>query len=1059
MTPSTLAEGRVSGTPSYMAPEQVAASPATTASDVYAVGVMLFEALTSSLPFSGPLARVFADKLHKDAPRASEQSADIAHDLDALCAELLSREQEKRPTVAGLLARLGPAADREAAVPRSPSIAPPFSAAQALVGRERELGVLRAAYETAAGGQAVVLLVSGESGMGKSALVSAFLEQQRARGDAVVLAGRCNEREDVPFKAFDALVDNLSRHLRKLSREQALSVLPREVFALARLFPVLERVAAVAEAPSKVIGDAPELRRRAFAAFGELIGRIRDRQPVCLFIDDLQWVDADSVLFMRALLVDRDPAPILLVLSHRSEGAEQNERLSAIAEVAAANAALSVQRLDVKPLDDAAARALALKTLQETHGDPEALAHGIVREAGGSPFFVNALAQHVVRSGEALAGLSLAQVLGSHLHALAPNARRLLEVSALAGQPLPLELLLSATAASHDALDELRALHLVRIGATERGKTLECYHDRIRETVASQLSSDERAGRYRALSTKLMTDPSGDPELLSTCFEGAGQRPEAARYAALAAERAERGMAFDRAAELYKRALELGPPTAPERHAHLIAMAEALGNAGRAKEAADAYLHAAAGVTGHQATDLRRCAAQELMQGGYASEGDALMRQVFAEVSVEIPETHARAMLDYAVMQARVRLSGLPVPSPAGVLSPKQRLLLDVGRTSTYLAVGDPIFGVWAGTKYLLLASAAGDPAHIAWALALEGYNFTVLSPRSEKRITQIFRVASEHAKLAGVPEIEGVIATNDGIGFSFGRAMTVELGRKRLLHALELLTGRRGLRFYLDVANLYLTRMPSSDFPYEARRSALLIEEAFSLGRSWTGGHMAAMSTGVRLLVDDVAGVVRHLDQTARAWQPQASMQWMDATTFEASTYVAFYRGDPSEALARADKLWPFYERSAIRRSALGAANLHAHRGTAALWVARLPGTERSRRRALLDIARADNKHLEKSAFHPYPGHALALRTGLALAAGDRKAARAALRAYVEAGTQSPMLAGAEVLAARRLLGTLLGGDEGEAMRSSADAALRSMGVVDIERSAQLLLPGCFLD
>ena len=101
----------------------------------------------------------------------------------------------------------------------------------------------------------------------------------------------------------------------------------------------------------------------------------------------------------------------------------------------------------------------------------------------------------------------------------------------------------------------------------------------------------------------------------------------------------------------------------------------------------------------------------------------------------------------------------------------------------------------------------------------------------------------------------------------------------------------------------------------------------------------------------------------------------------------------------------------------------------------------------------------LEGSAFHPFHGHVLALRTGLALAAGDRKAASSALRAYIEGDTRSPLLAGAEVLAARRLLGTLLGGDEGDAMRSHADAALCAMGVVDLERSTQVLLPGCFLD
>lgn len=1048
----TLTGGRVSGTPSYMAPEQVAAGPATTASDLYALGVMLFEALTGSLPFEGSVARIFVDKLQKDAPSARALGSDTARDLEGLCAELLAREQARRPSIEQVLERVGrtdtPSPVRQTHAPAS---------THRLVGRESELRALHAAYDTAAAGRAVVLLVTGESGMGKSALVAAFLEQQRARGEAVILSGRCNEREDVPFKAFDALVDNLSRYLRKLSREETLAQLPREVYALARLFPVLGRVELVAEAPSKAISDAPELRRRAFAAFGELIGRIRDRRPLCVFIDDLQWVDADSVLFMRALLVDRDPAPLLLVLSHRSEGAEHSESLLAIAEVAEANAAVSVQRLSVKPLDESAARALALQSLHEAPADRDALALSIVRESGGSPFFVRALAQHVLRSGEALAGLSLAQVLGTRLRELEPHARRLLEVSALAGQPLSLDLLLAATGASHDALDDLRGQHLVRIGAGERGKTLECFHDRIRETVVGELSDDERAERYRALAGKLALDAHAEPELLSTCFEGAGELSEAARFAALAAERAERGMAFDRAAKLYQRALALGSPEALDRHGHLIAWAEALGNAGRAKEAAQAYLQAAAGVSGTQASDLRRCAAQELMQGGFATEGEALMRKVFADVSVKIPETHAKAMLDYALMQARVRWAGLPAPSSGASLSPRQRLLLDVGRTGTYLAVGDPIFSVWAGTKYVLLASAARDPSHVAWSLALEAYNFTVLSPKSEKRISQIFATATAHAKLApGNPELEGVIAMCDGVGFAFGRAMTAEVGRQKLLHANEVLTGRRGLRFFLDVTNLYLMRSPSQDLSSEARKFAGQVEEAFSLGRPWTGGHMAAMSTAVRLLVDDVAGVVRHLEQAARSWQPQAAMQWMDLTSFEAFGYVAYYQGDPQQVLERAERLWPFYERSAVRRSAIGAALMHAHRGTAALWVSRSPGTSDARRRALLELARADCKQLEQASFHPYPGLVLALRAGLALAAGDRRAAIDVLRNYILRGPHSPFLAGSEVLAARRLLGDMLGGDEGQVMCRSADAALRAMGVVDLQRSTQMLLPGC---
>ncbi|HEY7508673.1 MAG TPA: AAA family ATPase, partial [Vicinamibacteria bacterium] len=419
------------GTPAYMSPEQVAGLPLNEASDWYNVGALLFQSLTGQLPFTGPAPEVMRRKQQAEPPRPREVAAGVPADLDDLCWRLLRRDPAQRPSGADVLKAL------TRTVPAAPPAPPSPSGASLFVGREQHLDVLRGAYEALKSGQGLTVVVHGGSGMGKTALVRRFLDEVRGRDpDTVVLAGRCYERESVPYKALDALVDTLSRYLRRLPSAQAEAFLPHDILALARVFPVLRQVEAVNRARRAVldIPDSLELRRRAFAALRELLVRVADRRPLVLFVDDLQWGDADSAALLEDLLRPPDPPVLLAIGCYRSEEAETSPLLQVLLPKRRAESRLPSRDILVGELSASESQQLALALVA---GEPEgrrAHAETIAREAGGNPYFIEELA----RSGPSSAEVSLDRVLETRVARLPEGARRLLELVAVSGAPLDL---------------------------------------------------------------------------------------------------------------------------------------------------------------------------------------------------------------------------------------------------------------------------------------------------------------------------------------------------------------------------------------------------------------------------------------------------------------------------------------------------------------------------------------------------------------------------------------------------------------------------------------------
>src|SRR5262249_15836517 len=153
---------------------------------------------------------------------------------------------------------------------------------------------LTQAFQDMQAGRTVTVYVQGRSGMGKSTLIHYFLDElKKSSQNIVMLTGRCYEQESVPYKALDTIIDALTQYLKRFPNLVVEALLPLDVLALARLFPVLHQVKAVAAARRSVleIQDPLELRRRAFNALRELLARLANKHSLILFIDDLQWGD------------------------------------------------------------------------------------------------------------------------------------------------------------------------------------------------------------------------------------------------------------------------------------------------------------------------------------------------------------------------------------------------------------------------------------------------------------------------------------------------------------------------------------------------------------------------------------------------------------------------------------------------------------------------------------------------------------------------------------------------------------------------------------------------
>jgi len=1048
------------GTPAYMSPEQASERPLTESSDWYSVGVMLYEALTGALPFTGPVLEVLRRKQLDEPPAPSTLVASIPEEIDDLCRSLLRRAPGQRATGAEFLRRLRRlGAPETEAAPVEPAPPPPAAPASPFVGRVAELARLRDAYATVKSGYATTVTVHGGSGIGKTALVRRFLAELRTQTPApVILYGRCYERESVPYKALDSVVDALSQHLRRLERGAVEALLPHDVVALVRLFPVLRQVPAVTRARRTVleIPDSQELRRRAFAALRELFVRLADRAPVVVVMDDLQWGDADSAALLTDLMKPPDSPAVLLVGCYRTEEARTSDLLSVLLPLRESPPAAALRRMDIALGELAADEAQALATELLGAAPDAGRAQAIARESQGNPFLIDALARF---GSDELSGTLLDEMIRRRVAELAEPARRLLTVVAVAGRPIDLGAAFHAAALDHEgdaALAALRAVHFVRTRRSTGWDEVETYHDRLGSAVTAGLEPEELRRLHERLALALLASGRADPERLAEHFREGGHLQQAADHAVTAATAAANALAFDRAARLYRLALSLRPAEA-EAHGLRVRLGDALANAGRGREAAEAYLDAATGGDMAERIDLRRRAAHQLLIAGHVEEGLALVRDVLASVGISMPSTTGRALVSLMLRRAFLRARGTRFRRrDAGRVPAWDLLRID---TCWSVAVGfgliDFIRSAEFQTRSLQLALRAGEPYRVARCLALEALFVALGGARVRARADRLLASAGALATDLGNEHAVGLVAMAEGVSaWVQGRWKPA----RRLCDEAAVILRERcvGATWETDNAEMYAlsSLFMLGEIEELSRRLPRLLERAEERGNLLAVRYLrvACFSHVAWLAADDPEAARREIAQGVAPSRNvfDFTQLWLRG----AQRDIALYTGEGLEETAPLREGWRRAARALDRFPQAGiilSLFSRARRRVALGAVAATPEAAR----AHLDQAdrHADDLRSQRAAW----GEALGLlvRAGSAATRGRREQA---LEAVTQAAARLDAVDMALfAVAARRARGELIGGETGRAAVAEADAWMTAQSIRRPDRMARMLVPGAW--
>jgi eukaryotic-like serine/threonine-protein kinase len=585
-------EGTIAGTVFYMAPEQALGQAIDQRTDLYALGVMLYELAAGRLPFMAgdPLAII---SQHVNAPVVppSAYNAQIPAGLDSLIVRLMSKQAVDRPQTAVEVRQALAKVDGTPAPAKEVPLLERIGRGR-LVARERELADMEAVWRRAAAGEGHVLLVSGEPGVGKTRLVRELMIRAQV-GGGKALFGASYVESGAPYAPIADMIRQSMAGAGDLS-------LPDPVLSdLLTLAPDL--CARYPSVPANPRLDPQFEQQRVFESVVAWCSTLAAQAPLMLVLDDVHWADSGALALVQHLARRTREQRVLIVGAYREVELDEARPWHQLL------VDLNRERLSTRVKLGRLSREQTGDLLAAIFDDqiPDGFLDGIYRETEGNPFFVEEVCKALIEDGtlsfsdghwrrgnieDIHVPQSVRIALQMRVGKLPPQTQDTLRMAAILGRDFDFDTLAKASDLGDDALiaaleEAERAQLVVEKPVAKTGQvTLSFAHALTASTLRESVSGLRRQRLHRRAAAAVESTHPDAVEALAYHLHQAGDVERARAFYVRAGDRSLAIYAYREAEQSLRTALELGGE--PGERAHVLSsLGEALFRQGRLEDA------------------------------------------------------------------------------------------------------------------------------------------------------------------------------------------------------------------------------------------------------------------------------------------------------------------------------------------------------------------------------------------------------------------------------------------------------------------------------------------